>query len=183
MVKLAAVGPVAGETTTLLGRIVPVEFSLAMVFDGATKLAFLRPGVMSFHTTPPSAVDSSRPSLEEAQPWATSRKLRLTTAALVATCGNSLAVSVTLRAGPNFRSVKGFSSRRFGARAVESTTATMGKFAPWSRSTELSERQVWPPSLVEKSTRTSTPSSDFPGPEYLTARKPCIASVNLGKEY
>jgi hypothetical protein len=56
-------------------------------FDGGCMLAFLRVGVMSFQVMAPSALDSKRPSPEEAHPWVASLKSRLTSPALDCVCG------------------------------------------------------------------------------------------------
>jgi|SRR5712692_2608416 len=130
MVELAAVGPEGDEAATLLCKGIPLEPPLVVLLDGASTLVLFRPGVMSFQVTPPSAVESKRPLLEQAQPCPASLKLRLNSAAPLGTSGDALAcVSVSLPLGPSFRSVGSPRSRRFGATTVESTTATMGKFA------------------------------------------------------
>ena len=88
MIELAASVPRAAEVATGPCEVVPLELSLETMLEGATKLVFLRTGLMSFQVTPPSEVDSKRPSLEEAQPWATSLKLTLSRPAPLGIAGH-----------------------------------------------------------------------------------------------
>src|SRR5260370_39592395 len=139
---------------------------------------------MFVQVTPPSAVDSKRPWLEEAEPWLESLKLRPSSAAPLGSSGDSLAcVSVSLPLGASLRSVAGTWSRRFGASAVESTSAVIGKFDGWSNFAQLSKRQVLPASLVENRAWMLMSSPDLAPPEYSTERKPCPLSLNHGNTY
>src|SRR4029077_8566886 len=145
VVDAATVGPGTPEAIRLPCKGISLELPLWTGLDGGCMLIFLRPGVISFHVMPPSEVDSMRPSLEDTQPWATSLKLRLSSAAPLGTSGISVArVSVDLAPGPSLRSETLLWSSRFGARTVESTTATTGKFAVWSSLAQLSKCKVLP---------------------------------------
>src|SRR5437016_4263285 len=184
MVELAAVSTEAGETRGLLCKGISLELPLGTLFEGASMLVFLRPGVLSFQVSPPSAVDSRRPLLK-AQPWVVSLNARLSNAALLGISEASVAsVWVTFPPGRSFMRVRAACPESFGARAWESAAVNARTPRSSPRLTQLSKCHVSPPSFVENKVRVrkSSPAS-APGSKYVTHRTPLLLSLNTGGAY